>query len=115
MKRRNKFGNVATVVDGIRFDSKAEAKRYGELRILERAGEITGLTCQPKFEIVVLGKKVATYRGDFQYRDAAAHRTVIEDVKGVQTEAFKIKWALLQTLYPNIAWRIVPAKNVRPS
>ena len=49
MKRRAKYGNTKVKVDGITFDSKAEARRYGELKLLERAGEITSMELQPTF------------------------------------------------------------------
>lgn len=45
--RRHKFGAVATVVDGHTFPSKAEARRYQELRLLEKAGQITKLRLRP--------------------------------------------------------------------
>ncbi|MBN1114444.1 MAG: DUF1064 domain-containing protein, partial [Oligoflexia bacterium] len=60
--RKNKYKNVKTTVDGITFDSKKEADRYSELKLLERAGKIKDLILQPKFEIIPAyekdGKKV---------------------------------------------------------
>ena len=44
-----KYGNQKVIIDGIKFDSKAEAERYKELKILERAGKIRGLRLQPKY------------------------------------------------------------------
>ena len=46
MARRHKYSARPTEVDGIRFDSKAEARRYTELRTLEKAGEISHLELQ---------------------------------------------------------------------
>ncbi len=53
---RRKFGNKPTDVDGMRFDSAKEARRFGELRLLERAGEITELRTQPRFPLEVNGQ-----------------------------------------------------------
>lgn len=103
--RRSKYGAVPTVVDGIRFASKAEAKRWKELLLLERAGQITRLRRQPRFDLVVRNEKVGTYVGDFGYGTSACD--VIEDVKGVATPVFKLKWAICRLLYPSISWRIV--------
>lgn len=108
MARRSKYKNVPTVVDGIRFASKAEAKRYGELKLLQRGKLISDLECQPWFQLVVAGEVISNYVGDFKYFENG--RGVVEDVKGVQTDAFKIKWALAKALLPHIDWRLVPAK-----
>ena len=107
--RRRKFGNVPTVVDGVRFASKAEAKRDAELLLLERANKICGLARQPRFPLVVKGVKVCTYVADWSYFDADVNRMktlVVEDAKGVQTPAFRIKWALAKALHPEIEWRL---------
>lgn len=89
--RRNKYGAVKTVVDGITFASKKEAKRYGELRLLERAGEIGPITLQPSFDLAVKGVTVCKYVGDFLYRDRRSDKIVIEDVKGVKTPVYRLK------------------------
>lgn len=99
LRKRHKYGAKAVVVDGIRFPSMAEAKRDGELLLLERAGKIADLKRQPKFDLVVNGKKVCGYRGDWSYTENGVH--VVEDRKGAITPAFKIKWALA-----NIEWRL---------
>lgn len=110
--RRNKYKAVATVVDGVRFASKAEAKRDAELVMLEKLGEITCLERQPKLDLEVNGEKVCRYVADWAYwekepgNNRGAMRFVIEDKKGVQTQAFKIKWKLAKALYPHIEWRL---------
>lgn len=108
-----KYRNIPVVVDGIRFASKAEAARDAELQLLERAGKICELKRQPKFPLVVNGKKVCTYIGDWQYREVEEWRgrpfptpIIVEDRKGVLTPAFKIKWALAKALHPEIEWRL---------
>lgn len=95
--RRGKYGNKRTELDGIVFASAAEAKRYSELKLLERAGEISGLELQPRYQLVVKGHKVCTYVGDFRYLDKTG-APVTEDVKGVATDAFKIKARLFRAL-----------------
>lgn len=92
----SKYRNQPVEIDGIRFDSKAEARRYQELILLERAGEIKDLVLQPRFPIAVKGKLVCTYVGDFQYWDRSADRLVCEDVKGMRTAVYKLKKKLLQ-------------------
>jgi hypothetical protein len=103
----SKYRNVRTAGGGITFASKAEAKRYGELKLLERAKQISDLELQPWFQLMVADVVVSNYVGDFKYFERG--RGVVEDVKGVQTDAFKIKWALAKALLPHIDWRIIPA------
>lgn len=102
-RRRQKYGAVKTQVDGITFDSKAEAKRYQELKLLERAGVITDLELQPKFVILpkhkdIEGKTVRemSYFADFSYFDIEKGKYVIEDVKGVKTAVYKLKKKLVE-------------------
>lgn len=102
--KRSKYRNIPTVVDGVRFASKAEAKRDGELQLLERAGEIKFLCRQPSFRLMVNGQKICTYVGDWSYCENG--KRVVEDRKGVKTPAFKIKWRLCQALFPEIIWRL---------
>jgi len=108
--RRNKYGAKPQVVDGVRFASKAEAKRDAELVLLEKLGKIHGLTRQPRFPLKVDGKLICTYVGDWTYfenvGDERAFGPIVEDKKGTQTQAFKIKWKLAKALYPHIEWRI---------
>lgn len=96
----NKYRNRPVVVDGIRFASAREGRRYSELKLMERAGRITGLRLQPKFPLRVGGTLITTYIADFAYHDPAAVEgslfETIEDVKGVETDVFKIKRKLLK-------------------
>lgn len=104
----SKYRNIPTIVDGVRFASKAEAKRDAELRLLERAGKIWIEKRQPRFPLVVNGVKVCTYVGDWRYTEfqPGANVDVVEDRKGALTPAFKIKWALAKALHPEIEWRL---------
>jgi len=96
--RRHKYGARAVVVDGVRFPSQREANRYGELRLLERAGEIRDLTLQPRFELhahllSIVHKppvSIGAYLADFAYvtKDGT---TVIEDCKGFRTPLYRWK------------------------
>ena len=89
VRRGNKFGAVATFVDGVRFDSKAEAGRWHTLRMLAMAGEILSLERQVAFPLLVNGVAIGRYIADFVYTDTNSGQRVIEDVKGHQTELFK--------------------------
>lgn len=93
----NKYRAVRTVVDGRVFDSKREARRYEELKLLERAGLIRDLEIQPKFPLEVNGRRVATYRGDFQYWEGGEF--IVEDCKGVRTPIYRLKAKLMFALY----------------
>ncbi len=85
LTRRAKYGNQKVVVDGITFDSKAEARRYGELKLLERADEIQNLKLQPKFALFGIGAtKICQYRADFSYQHTNGP-LVVEDVKSLST------------------------------
>jgi hypothetical protein len=93
-----KYRNQPTEVDGIKFSSKKEAKRYADLKWLLRGGQITDLKLQPRFPLKVNDKLICTYVADFEYVTAAGE-TVVEDVKGVQTDVFKLKRKLMRACY----------------
>jgi len=95
----SKYHAVPTIVGDICFDSKKEAARYQELKLLERAGEIIRLELQPKFEIVVNNVKICDYLGDFRYIDAHNMETVTEDTKGVKTPVYRLKKKLVKAIY----------------
>jgi hypothetical protein len=111
MVTKRKYGNAKKVIDGIRFDSKAEASRYLRLKFLLNAGQIQNLTLQPVFVLQPAFKhqgrviQAIKYIADFQYE--ADGKIVVEDVKGVQTAEFKLKMKLLLHQYPDIDFRIV--------
>ena len=96
----SKYRSVKTEVDGIVFASKRESIRYGELKMLERIGYISGLTLQPKFPMIVNGQKICTYLADFSFYEKESKRLVVEDVKGVRTAVYSIKKKLFHALYP---------------
>ena len=103
--KRNKYGAVKTTIDGIKFDSKKEAKRYELLSSLARSGEIFRLELQPSYKIKIGGEEVKypsgrtiTYIADFRYKNRSGDM-VVEDVKGLETAVFKIKRALVEHIY----------------
>jgi len=77
-------------VDGRRFPSKREAKRYGELMLLQRAGEISDLQLQPAFPVQINGKPFCVYHADFAYKANSSESTkgcerIVEEVKSSGT------------------------------
>lgn len=94
----SKYNSVKTEVDGFVFDSKAEAHRYSELKLAEKAGEITELELQPKYPVEVNGSKICTYIADFRYKDGDGNQ-IVEDVKGVKTPVYRLKKKLVEALY----------------
>ena len=97
----SKYHAIPDEVDGIRFASRAEARRYKELKLLERAGKISGLKLQPVFQLHAGIKYIA----DFEYYENG--RLVVEDVKGMETKEFRLKKRLLLADYPDLDFRIV--------
>ena len=95
--KESKYHNKRVTVDGITFDSVKEASRYQELRMLERAGEITGLVRQQKIELIPKTKlyRACYYVCDFIYFDKRENKTIYEDVKGVRTKEYLLKRKLL--------------------
>ena len=101
--KRNKFGAIKVTIDGEKFDSKREAARHQELLLLQRAGTIRDLKRQPKYDLEVNGQHICRYVGDWFYFEG--NQRVCEDSKGFQTKDWKIKWALVQALFPMIEFR----------
>lgn len=115
-RSRAKYGNKKVVVDGIIFDSKKEAQRYTELKLLEKAGKITGLERQREFVLIPaqrettneiytkgpnkgkfkpgkLVERKCSYVADFVYWDG--YNLVVEDTKGMRTKDYIIKRKLM--------------------
>lgn len=90
---RSKYGATPKVVDGIRFHSTREAKRYAELKALEAAGKISDLRLQVPYELIT----VEVYRADFVYTENGFE--VVEDVKGFMTRGYKRKRRLMKAQY----------------
>jgi hypothetical protein len=107
--KRHKYGAVPTEVDGVKFASKKEAKRYAELKALEKAGEIRQLVLQPTYPLEALGgecRPIGVYRADFSYQQRSYHgtcdgcwREVVEDVKGFRTPLYRWKKKHVEAQY----------------
>jgi len=119
---RSKYKAVKTTIDGITFDSKREAKRYTELKLLEKAGHITHLELQPEYQITINGAKICKYKADFRYFTVRAENNersynskgewqtptmtgqkegqIVEDVKGFKTPIYRLKKKLVEASYP---------------
>jgi hypothetical protein len=104
----SKYHARKLTVDGRTFDSRAEANRYRQLVLLQRAGKISALACQVRFVLQDGFKKNGkTYRpivyvADFTYTDNERDRVVVEDVKGVRTKEYLLKKKLFEKKYPNL-------------
>ena len=110
-KKGSKYYNQKTKIGGRTFDSRKEGRRYKELLLLQRAGEIHDLRCQVEYDLIppqrykdpmtrkwhtIRGTK---YRADFVYYDSD-NRLVVEDVKSdaTRTPEYKIKRKLMYWL-----------------
>jgi hypothetical protein len=105
MPAKSKYHAAPTVVDGIRFASKREAQRYGELKRLEKAGHILGVETQPqfllwahRFDDPLTAVPVGKYIADFRYYKPDGE-LVIEDVKGVSTTVYRLKKRIVEAQY----------------
>ncbi len=81
------------------YDSKKEARRAQELALLQQAGLIAGLEHHPVFSIDVAGIHICRYEADFRYQDKESGRVIIEDVKGMRTEIYKLKKKLVLAVH----------------
>lgn len=91
----HKYRAVPTVIDGIKFASKKEARRYSELKLLERAGDIKNLKRQVRYKL----NMPTVYVADFEYEWKHGGGKVTEDVKGYATREFKRKARLMKEQY----------------
>ncbi len=102
-KKKSKYKANKIEVDGIKFDSEKEAKRYTELKMLEKAGIITELQLQVPFVLQdafeVNGEKIKAikYIADFTYWEN--NELVIEDVKGMKTPVYSMKKKMFMYRY----------------
>lgn len=113
----NKYHNIKTTIDNITFDSQKEAKRYCELKLLQKVGAIKDLELQPRFEILPAftanGQKFrkTEYVADFRYIDVQNNGIeVIEDVKSEFTQSlplYKLKKKLFHFTHQDYVFREV--------
>ncbi|NNH67806.1 DUF1064 domain-containing protein [Rhizobium laguerreae] len=98
--KRSKYGAQKTMVDGILFDSKREAAYYSELKIREKAGEVSGVALQRPFPIIIAGTTVGKYVSDFAFIDHLQDRRLrIIDVKGFDTPLSRFKRKCVEAFY----------------
>lgn len=101
-----KYRSKKTEIDGIVFDSRREAARYCELKILVRNNIIKNLRLQPKYvlqEKYVNGEgekiRAMAYVADFEYVDTISGLLTVEDVKGMKTKDYLLKKKLFEKIY----------------
>lgn len=104
----NKYHAVKTILDGITFDSRKEAERYAELKMLEKQNIICFLKLQerfcliPSFEHDGIKERATYYVADFYYFDREKNCYVVEDTKGMRTPVYKLKRKMFLKCYPSI-------------
>lgn len=101
----SKYRARKTEIDGIVFDSAKEARRYLDLKLLERCGEIKGLERQVRYELLPKNgrERAVYYIADFRYEENG--KRVVEDVKGVRTREYILKRKMFKYRYPEIEFR----------
>lgn len=100
LMKKSKYRAIKTEIDGNMFDSKKEARRYGQLKLMEKGGLITDLKYEKKdctFPIEIMGKIICKYISDFCYLQDG--KQVVEDVKGIKTPVYNLKKKLVKALY----------------
>ena len=101
-RRPNKYFAKKTVAMGLKFDSRWEAERWGQLKAMERAGVVTQLERQIKYELSINDVKICNYIADFRYlleEEDGLSRLVVEDAKGIQTPEFRLKKKMMKAIY----------------
>jgi hypothetical protein len=94
--RNGKFNAIAITSSEGRFDSKMEYQRYLILKLMQRAGEISDLQRQVRYELAAGGINICTYVADFVYKNKDA--TVVEDSKGFITPEYRLKRRLMKDI-----------------
>ncbi len=101
MRRRgNKFNARKVDLDGYKFDSAKEARRYQELLLLKMAGEVLSFGVHPSYQLIVNGRDIGRMTLDFEVVWASGERTW-EDCKGgraTKTEAYSLRKRVWEAL-----------------
>ena len=103
----SKYGNIKCEYEGIKFDSKAERKRYITLLLWQQSGVISDLELQVKYVLTASKKRddnsterASSYTCDFQYKCGETGKLIVEDVKGGKsTDLFIQKRKLMLEKY----------------
>jgi hypothetical protein len=101
-RRPNKYFAKKTVAMGLKFDSKWEAERWGQLKSMERAGIVTQLERQIRYDLTINDIKICSYIADFRYlleEENGLFKLVVEDAKGILTPEFKLKKKLMKAIH----------------
>lgn len=98
---RSKYKNQKVELDGYKFDSRAEARRYVTLREMLRTGEILDLEVHPSYRLEVNGVLIGKYTADFRYNDPETYKETVEDVKSspTLTTDYRLRKKLMRALY----------------
>ena len=107
-KKKSKYNNKGTWIDGLFFRSQLEAKRYSQLKLLFRAGEIAGFILQPEF-ILQEGNgenRAITYSADFLILNKDG-TYIVEDTKGYESEQWKRTYKQFKLRYPEIELKVL--------
>jgi len=102
---RRKYGNKPTEVDGWKFDSQAEARFYGQLKMLKSAGEVLHFDIHPSFHLA----PGVRYTADFMvyYSDGKIEVVDVKGGRATATEAFGIRRRLFDAQHPLAPLQIV--------
>lgn len=102
----NKYHAKKTILDGMVFDSRREANRYAELKLLQRAGKIKNLRRQVPFELIPSqdGEMAVKYIADFVYEENG--KEIVEDVKGFRPKDYIIKRKLMLWVHGIKVWEV---------
>ena len=107
-KKRSKYGNKRTWIDGICFHSKKEGEHYNQLKLLQGVGEIKGFCLQPEFVLVEGNpeERAITYKADFIIFNNDGSYEIV-DVKGFESEQWKRTFKQFKLKYPGLELKIV--------
>lgn len=106
-KKRSKYGNTRTWIDGICFHSKKEGEYYNQLKLLKDAGEIKGFCLQSEFVLVEgnAEERAITYKADFIiFNNNGSYKIV--DVKGFESDQWKRTFKQFRLKYPDLNLKI---------
>jgi hypothetical protein len=115
VEKMSKYRNRKTIIDGYKFDSKLEAERYCELKLLLRTKKITDLVLQPSFELQPSFKKNGktyrkiVYKADFAYKQDG--KLIVEDTKGFKTKDYLLKKKMFEYKYPELEIKEITNEN----
>jgi hypothetical protein len=101
MKKQNKYRNIPTIIDGIKFASKKEAQRYKDLILMQKAGIVKSIELQKPYDLndyAETKREQVKYICDFfvKWKDG---RETVEDTKGYRTQTYKLKKKFFETRY----------------